>query len=85
MPVDHITLSATEFKTKCLTLFKKLDDGTLCRVTITKRGRPVAVVERARMQPKPAAKRKRLKSAHGFMKGTIWIAPGVDLIEPVID
>jgi len=43
-------VSATEFKAKCLAILDEVDDqgGT---VTITKRGRPVAVLGRAKAAP----------------------------------
>jgi prevent-host-death family protein len=45
-------VSATEFKAKCLALLDEVDEqGTA--ITVTKRGRPVAVVSRA---PKKAWK-----------------------------
>ena len=53
MPVQR-TVSATEFKAKCLALLDEVEQGGLA-LTVTKRGRPVAVVG-------PAPKRKRFKS-----------------------
>jgi len=73
-----VRITATEFKAKCLDLFKRLDLGTLTEVVVTRRGRPVALV-RAVDVPKIR------DSAWGFMRGTIKIGPGVDLTEPVID
>jgi len=42
----HKVVSATEFKAKCLALLDEVDEkgGT---ITVTKRGRPVAVMNRA--------------------------------------
>lgn len=48
------TVSATEFKAKCLAILDEVQKGG--SVTVTKRGKPVAVVSRA-----PAAKPKSLK------------------------
>jgi antitoxin (DNA-binding transcriptional repressor) of toxin-antitoxin stability system len=74
----RLNLTATEFKAKCLELFRRLDIGTLTEVTITRRGKPIATVRAADV---PDIK----GSAWGFMRGTIKIAPGVDLTAPVID
>jgi antitoxin (DNA-binding transcriptional repressor) of toxin-antitoxin stability system len=71
-------VTATEFKAKCLDLFNKLDAGTLTEVTVTRRGKPVAVVRAADIP-------EIHDSAWGFMEGTVKIAPGVDLTESVID
>jgi prevent-host-death family protein len=56
------TVSATEFKAKCLALLDQVDEegGT---ITITKRGRPVAVVG-------PAKKGKNLLDTPTFLGHT---------------
>jgi antitoxin (DNA-binding transcriptional repressor) of toxin-antitoxin stability system len=74
----HVTVNVTEFKAKCLDFLARLDSGTLAQVTVTKRGKAVAIV---RPSPPPDIK----DSAWGFMQGSIRIAPGIDLAEPVID
>lgn len=58
------TISVTEFKAKCLSLFARIDQegGTL---TVTKRGRPLATIERP--------KRKPFKSSEGILAGKIKI------------
>lgn len=58
--MKHQVISATEFKAKCLALLDRIDQqgGT---VTVTKRGRPVATVVRA--------KRKPFKSSEGILAG----------------
>jgi prevent-host-death family protein len=65
-------VSATEFKAKCLAILDEVDDhgGT---VTITKRGRPVAVVGPAR---KP-----RRKSLLGAWVGKVKLPKNWDKIE----
>jgi len=57
-------VSATEFKAKCLSLLDEVNSrgGT---ITVTKRGRPVAVLG-------PASK-KRIKSPMGVLKGKVKI------------
>ncbi len=72
----HLTISATEFKAKCLDIFTQLADRRLSGVTVTRRGKPVAEVER----PKSA-----VGSLYGSMAGSVYIAPGVDITAPVID
>ena len=73
-----IRITVTEFKSKCLDLFKRLELGTATEVIVTRRGKPVATV-------RPADTPKIKGSAWGFMRGSVKIAPGVDLTEPVID
>jgi prevent-host-death family protein len=66
-----MTIAAGEFKAKCLTL---MDDvcATRAPVTITKRGKPVAV-----LAPCPQPKREPL---FGCMKGTVRVTG--DIITP---
>lgn len=80
--MKHQIVSATEFKAKCLALMDQIDQegGTL---TVTKRGRPLATVSRA--------KRKPFKSSEGILAGKIKIvgdivnADSSDLWEVVTD
>jgi prevent-host-death family protein len=62
--MKHQTVSATEFKAKCLALLNQIaeEGGT---VTVTKRGRPMAT-----MGP---AKRKPFKSSEGILAGKVKI------------
>jgi prevent-host-death family protein len=76
---DRVTVSASAFKAKCLELLNRLDTGALERVTVTKRGKPIAVVERARTPRKP------YKSAYGFLRGYIKLSPDYDPFEQVIE
>jgi prevent-host-death family protein len=56
------TVSATEFKAKCLALLNQVDEegGT---ITVTKRGRPVAIVG--------PVKKERWKSPAGMWAGKV--------------
>ena len=72
--MDQIT--ATEFKAKCLDLLDQVASGAIEGVTITKRGRVVGVLR----PPEPA---RATSGLFGCMRGTVKIAPGVDLTEPV--
>jgi hypothetical protein len=57
---------------------RKVESGELTRVTVTKRGKPFAVVERAEAPKKP------YKSAYGFMRDRIQLSPDYDPFEQVI-
>lgn len=72
----ELTIGATAFKARCLEILKALETRKLTRVTVTRRGRPVA-----ELAPPQGA----LPDLWGCMKGTGSIAPGVDLTEPVLD
>lgn len=62
--MKHQTISVTEFKAKCLALFDRIDQegGTL---TVTKRGRPLATVERAKKRP--------FRTSEGILAGKVKI------------
>jgi hypothetical protein len=73
------TLSVSEFKAKCLDLFDKLSKNRLRKVTVTRHGKPVAIVT-APISPEAEA-----RSVHGSMAGMVTIPPGFDLTAPVIE
>jgi antitoxin (DNA-binding transcriptional repressor) of toxin-antitoxin stability system len=73
------TISASEFKARCLEIFDRLADRTLERVTITKRGRVVGV-----LLP-PENKTDAVRHLHGFMRGSVAIPSDVDLTDPIAD
>ncbi len=73
------TVSASEFKAKCLDIFDRLARHELAEVVITKRGRIVAVVT----PPKDAA--ADIRQLHGFMRGSVVVPPEFDLTAPVLD
>jgi len=73
------TITATEFKAKCLEILDRLAAQKLDRVTITKRGRVVAVLT---PPDDPAAGVERL---HGLLRGRVTVPPGFDLTAPVLD
>ena len=78
MPATQ-TISASEFKAKCLDILDRLADRTLERVVITKRGRVVATL----IPPEDAA--AAVQEIHGFMRGSVALPPGFDLTAPVAD
>jgi prevent-host-death family protein len=73
------TISASEFKAKCLNILDRLDKRELDRVIITKRGRTVAVLA------PPDQHADAVRDIYGFMRGSVIIADDVDLTEPVLD
>ena len=73
------TFTATEFKAKCLEILDRLAAHTLTRVTITKRGKTVAILTPPE-DPETAVRR-----LHGFMRGSVVIPEGFDLTAPVLD
>jgi antitoxin (DNA-binding transcriptional repressor) of toxin-antitoxin stability system len=76
MPVSQ-TISASDFKARCLEIFDRLADRTLERVTITKRGRVVGV-----LLP-PDSEADAVRRLHGFMRGTVVVPLEIDLTEPI--
>jgi prevent-host-death family protein len=70
------TISASEFKAKCLNILDRLDKHELDRVIITKRGRTVAVLT----SPETV-----VQDLYGSMRGSVIIPEGFDLTEPVFD
>ena len=72
-------VSASEFKAKCLDLLDQVAAGEIEELAVTKRGRVVA-----RLLP-PHAATVAADQFHGFMRGTVQIAPGVDPTEPASD
>jgi antitoxin (DNA-binding transcriptional repressor) of toxin-antitoxin stability system len=71
--------TATEFKAKCLDIFDQLAARKLSRVTVTKRGRVVAVLTPPD-QPEAVA-----ETLYGCLRGTVISPPDFDLTEPIAD
>ena len=76
MPATR-TISASEFKAKCLDILDRVAGHELDRVVITKRGRTVGVL----LPPDTAA----VQDLYGSMRGSVVIPAGLDLTEPVLD
>ena len=72
----ELTITASAFKARCLEIFKALEDSRLTRVTVTRRGRPVAQVTG------PRRERPGLWGAHA---GSAVFAPGIDPTAPALD
>ncbi len=73
------TISATEFKAKCLNILDRLAGHELDRVIITKRGQTVGVL--LPPQPDPTT----LIDLYGCMRGSVVIPEGLDLTAPILD
>lgn len=69
----EITISATEFKAKCLDLMDRIAAGSLARVRVTKRGRVTAELVTAQREPESGP-----TPFHGFLKDRIAINPAFD-------
>jgi prevent-host-death family protein len=76
---DSPTISATEFKAKCLDLLDRVGRGELPRLIVTKRGTPVAVVT------PPPVEDVQIERLLGWMRGSVIIPPDFDLTEPFCD
>ncbi len=76
------TMSATEFKAKCLDVMDRLHSGELERVVVTKHGEPWAT-----MGPPPAAVSEReptpFERIHGCMKDDPLFPPDFDFDQPL--
>ena len=66
------TMTATEFKAKCLEIFDQLRARKIDKLTITKRGEPVAVLTG------PESEADLLRNLHGSMRGSVIIPEGSD-------
>lgn len=80
MASNEVTITITAFKANCLDLVRKLEHGKLKRITLTRRGKPVAEVS-----PKNSGRKGSFADIYGCMRDTITVAPGVDLTKPVVD
>ena len=73
----ELTVTASEFKAKCLGFFDQLAARKLTRLSITKRGRVVAVM----IPPEES----NLGELYGFMRGSVVAPPGFDFTGPALD
>ncbi len=72
-------LKATEFKATCLDILDRLSRRELTRVTITKRGRIVAVL------CPPDDDEKSVRDLYGCMRDSVVIPANTDLTAPVLE
>lgn len=73
------TVSATEFKAKCLDLLDQVGARQIGRLEITKRGKVVAVLI------PPPSQEEAVRQLHGFLRGSVVVPDEVDLTAPVLD
>ena len=70
-------LSATEFKATCLEMLDRVGDGSVGRIVVTKRGKPVAALVPVGPEPVSAG------NLHGFLRHGVEIPDDIDLTAPV--
>jgi prevent-host-death family protein len=73
------TIGAAEFKARCLEILDQVAARAVTRVTITKRGRPVA------MLVPPHDEQDAVRRIHGFLRGSVVLPKEVDLTAPTLD
>jgi antitoxin (DNA-binding transcriptional repressor) of toxin-antitoxin stability system len=71
------TIGVTAFKSRCLGLIDDVAEGKTDRIILLKRNRPVAAIVPIRAHDDDPFE------LWGAMRGTITIAPGVDLTDPI--
>jgi antitoxin (DNA-binding transcriptional repressor) of toxin-antitoxin stability system len=75
MAEQILEISASEFKAKCLGLFKDLEARRYRKVVITRRGKPIAEL---------TPSKRDVPDLFGCMKGSVVIPPGFDLTAPIL-
>jgi len=78
MPADltkESTINVTAFKAQCLGLIDDVAQGKTDRIVLLKHNRPIAAVVALRDDAAGAV------DLWGAMRGTVTVAPGVDLTE----
>jgi antitoxin (DNA-binding transcriptional repressor) of toxin-antitoxin stability system len=73
---DVLEISATEFKAKCLALFKELEAHRLRQVVVTRRGKPIA-----ELRPPE----RDTPDIYGALEGRAIIPPRLDLTAPMLE
>ena len=73
------TISATEFKARCLDILDRINSRELERAVVTKRGRAVAVL----VPPEDEA--AQVRQLHGFLRGSVIVPAGADLTAPTVE
>ncbi len=73
------TISATEFKAKCLDILDRVSRHEVMQLSITKRGKVVAVLS------PPLRPELEQTDIFGFMRGSVIIPEGVDLTAPICE
>jgi prevent-host-death family protein len=73
------TITATEFKAKCLDILDRLASHEIEKLVITKRGKPVAVLT------PPEKKPFKFSMIYGSQRGTVHLPDDLDLTQPIFD
>ena len=76
MQLKEITMTATAFKAKCLRVMDDLQARRIAKVTVTKRGTPVATFS--------AVVAVDDRPLHGAHKGSVWVDPSYDPSAPAV-
>jgi antitoxin (DNA-binding transcriptional repressor) of toxin-antitoxin stability system len=74
-PSNTATIGVTAFKSKCLGLIDDVAQGKTDRIVLLKHNRPIAAIVPIASGPEDDF------DLWGAMRGTVTIAPGVDLTE----
>lgn len=74
-----LEISVSDFKAKCLGIFKDLEAHRLEKVVVTRRGK--AIVELTA----PAAEKRNLPPLYGALADRTHISPDFDLTAPMIE
>lgn len=78
IPVPDVeTISASQFKARCLDIMDRLADGRLDKLVVTKRGKPVATI-----MP-PEKRQTAVDSLYGCMEGLASVPGDIDLTAPL--
>ena len=72
------TMTASDFRARCFEVLAQIAGRKLGIVTITKRGRPVVVVQ-------PATGAAELPSLYGSMRGTVTFSEDIDIDRPILE
>jgi antitoxin (DNA-binding transcriptional repressor) of toxin-antitoxin stability system len=79
MVTSELTVTATEFKAQCLDILRRLGEHRLSRVTVTRRGKTVAIITPPQIDEAVA------RAVIGSMVASVHIPEGFDLTAPVVD
>ena len=71
-----LEINVTDFKAKCLALFKELEARRYDKVVVTRRGRPVAEL---------TAPESEVPDPYGCLAGRAIIPPDLDLTAPTLE
>jgi antitoxin (DNA-binding transcriptional repressor) of toxin-antitoxin stability system len=75
MKRTSIEMPVSEFKTRCLAVFSKLERRQYAKVVVTRHGKPVAEV---------TPPRSALPELSGALRGSVRVPQGIDLTVPVL-